>query len=91
MPASRSESYRIAGNFRGVLIFVIFVTAVAFKKFCTPRKFAAVGKGRQAKSRRDRHRTHGSISGISVLLTLTVSLTIECRIKLPKLEISLFM
>ena len=51
--------YRIAGNFCGVLIFVIFVTAIAVTKFCTPRKFATVGKGRQAKSRRDRDRTHG--------------------------------
>ena len=51
--------YRIVGNFRGVLIFAIFVTAVAITKFCTPRKFATVGKGRQAKSRRDCDRMHG--------------------------------
>ena len=43
-------TYRIAGNFRGMLIFVIFVTAVAVMKFCTPRKFVTVGKGRQEKS-----------------------------------------
>ena len=70
--------YHIVDNFRGVLIFVIFVTDVAVMKFCTPRKFAVIGKGRQTKSCRecanDRDRTHGSISGISFLLT--VSLTI---------------
>ena len=71
--------YRIAGNFRGVLIFVIFVTDAAVTKSCTPRKFAIVGKGRQTKSRREcahnRDRTHGSISG-SISFLLTVSLTI---------------
>ena len=36
--------YHIAGNFRGVLIFVIFVTDLSHK-ICTPRKFATVGKG----------------------------------------------
>ena len=69
------HAYRIAGNFRGVLIFVIFVTDVAVTKICTPRKFAIVGKGCQTKSRRqcayDRDRTHGSISGISFLLTVS--------------------
>ena len=67
-------SYRIAGNFRGVLIFVIFVTYVAVTKFCTPRKFAIVGKGRQTKSRRecahDRNRTHGSIIYIRQLFSV---------------------
>ena len=67
--------YRIAGNFRGVLIFVIFVTDIAVTKFYTLRKFAVVGKGRQTKSRREcahyRDRTHGSISGISFLLTVS--------------------
>ena len=54
--------YRIAGNFRGVLIFVIFVTAVAtsIKYHYSLRKhernFATVGKGRHAKSRRARDR-----------------------------------
>ena len=43
------QLYRIVGNFRGVLIFVIFVTDTAVMKFCTPRKFAIVGKGRQTK------------------------------------------
>ena len=56
-------SYRIAGNFRGVLIFVIFVTDLTVTKFCTLRKFATVGKGRLEKScrecARDRDRTHG--------------------------------
>ena len=78
--------YLIAGNLHGVLIFVLFVTAVAVMKFCIPRKFVAVGKGCQTKSLRDRD---CSISGIFNLLT--VSLTIEHRIKLPKLEISLFL
>ena len=50
-PANRFW-YRIAGNFRGVLIFVIFVTNLTGTKFCTPRKFATVGKGRLEKSRR---------------------------------------
>ena len=74
--------YHIAGNFRGVLIFVIFVTDVAVTKFCTPQKFAIVGKDHQAKSSHEcahnRDQMHGSISGISVLLTM--SSTIERRI-----------
>ena len=41
------------GNFHGVLIFVIFMTDVAVTKFCTPRKFAIVGKDRQTKGRRE--------------------------------------
>ena len=67
--------YRIAGNFCGVLIFVVFMTDVAVTKFRTPRKFAIVGKGHQVKSRHacanNCDRMHGSISGISVLLTVS--------------------
>ena len=76
-----SNEYRLAGNFHRVLIFVIRMTDLRVTKLCTPRKFATVGKGRQAKSRHkcahNRDRVHGSISGISVLLT--VSSTNECR------------
>ena len=32
------RTYRIAGNFRGVLILVIFVVDLAVMKFCHPRK-----------------------------------------------------
>ena len=42
--------YHIAGNFGGVLIFVLNLTVT---KFCTKRKFATVGKGRLEKSRRE--------------------------------------
>ena len=56
-------TYRIAGNFHGLLIFVTFVTNLTVTKFCTPQKFATVGKGCLEKSCREcahnRDRTHG--------------------------------
>ena len=62
-----AHCYRIAGNFRGVLIFVIFVTAVAITKFCTPRKFATVGKVVTRKVAVIVIERMDSISGISAL------------------------
>ena len=43
------NAYRIAGNFREGLIFVIFMTALTVMKFSIPRKFATVGKGHLVK------------------------------------------
>ena len=37
-----SLNYRIAGNFRGVLIFVIFVVHPGVTKFCTHEKFSTL-------------------------------------------------
>ena len=38
--------FSIAGNFRGGLIFVIFVTSLTVTKFTPHKKFSSVGKGR---------------------------------------------
>ena len=39
MQKTGSGDYRIAGYFRGVLIFVIFVTSPGVTKFCTHEVF----------------------------------------------------
>ena len=59
------RAYRIAGNFRGVLIFIIFVVDLAVAKFSYPRKLMPMVESTMMGVAKNIVHDHGSVANTS--------------------------